>query len=398
MKKLLVIIGIAFLLCGCGSANKDDVVNEFKKDVNNSKSYKLSGTMEIMNDEESFVYNLETYYMKDDYYKVVLVNQTNNHEQIILKNNDEVYVITPELNKSFKFQSEWPNNSSQAYLLNSVLKDLIEDKDIELMDNEQKYVIKSKVNYPNNDELSYQKIYFDKDNNLEKVEVYDKNDIIKIKVMFDKIDLKANLSKSDFEIKEYIDTNEDNVCEEANCKQEENKTKTTENENNNNNNNNNAEITENNQTDQNNSNQNENDNQNTETNIENEENNTNNTQTSGFNLDSVIYPLYIPGETYLTNSETIKTEDGNRVILTFTGEKNFVIIEEMAVSEPTMKIIPVYGDPLMLSNSIGALTGNSLTWDSNNISYYLASTDLSTNEMLTIANSLGSTTMVAKEK
>ena len=371
MKKLLVIIGIAFLLCGCGSANKDDVVNEFKKDVNNSKSYKLSGTMEIMNDEESFVYNLETYYMKDDYYKVVLVNQTNNHEQIILKNNDEVYVITPELNKSFKFQSEWPNNSSQAYLLNSVLKDLIEDKDIELMDNEQKYVIKSKVNYPNNDELSYQKIYFDKDNNLEKVEVYDKNDIIKIKVMFDKIDLKANLSKSDFEIKEYIDTNEDNVCEEANCKQEENKTKTTENENNN---------------------------QNTETNIENEENNTNNTQTSGFNLDSVIYPLYIPGETYLTNSETIKTEDGNRVILTFTGEKNFVIIEEMAVSEPTMKIIPVYGDPLMLSNSIGALTGNSLTWDSNNISYYLASTDLSTNEMLTIANSLGSTTMVAKEK
>lgn len=94
MKKLLVLFGMALLLCGCGTKSASDIVSEFKKDVNSSKSYKLAGTMEIMNDEESFVYNLETYYMKDDYYKVVLVNQTNNHEQIILKNEDEVYVKT----------------------------------------------------------------------------------------------------------------------------------------------------------------------------------------------------------------------------------------------------------------------------------------------------------------
>ena len=112
----------------------------------------------------------------------------------------------------------------------------------------------------------------------------------------------------------------------------------------------------------------------------------------------IIYPLYIPGETHLTNSETIKTDEGNRTILTFTGEKNFVIIEEMSKSEPSMKIVPVYGEPLLLPNAIAALTGNSLTWDSNNVSYYLASTDLSTEEMLTIAKSLGNTTLVSKEK
>ena len=94
MKKLLVLFGLIFLVAGCGTKSASDIVSEFKKDVIGSKSYKLAGTMEIMNDEESFVYNLETYYMKDDYYKVVLVNQTNNHEQIILKNEDEVYVKT----------------------------------------------------------------------------------------------------------------------------------------------------------------------------------------------------------------------------------------------------------------------------------------------------------------
>lgn len=287
-------------------------------------------------------------------------------------------VITPELNKSFKFQSEWPDNSSQAYLLHSILKDLTNDKKVELVDNDKKNIVKSKVNYPNNDELVYQKVYFDNDGDIEKVEVYDKNDIVKIKVIFESVDLRANLSKNDFDIEEYIDEEE----QEETKPKENSKEQTTPN----------AEEQK----------QTENDttNQGTATEPKKEESNTNqnNTQTSSFNLDSVIYPLYIPGETYLTNSETIKTEDGNRVILTFTGEKNFVIIEEVATTEPTMKIVPVYGEPLMLSSSIGALTGNSLTWDSNNISYYLASTDLSTKEMLTIANSLGNTTLVAKEK
>ena len=376
MKKLLVLFGMTLLLCGCGTKSASDIVSEFKKDVNSSKSYKLAGTMEIMNDEESFVYNLETYYMKDDYYKVVLVNQTNNHEQIILKNEDEVYVITPELNKSFKFQSEWPDNSSQAYLLHSILKDLTNDKKLELVDNDNKNIVKSKVNYPNNDELVYQKVYFDNDGDIEKVEVYDKNDIVKIKVIFESVDLRANLSKNDFDIEEYIDEEEQEDSKSEENSDEQTTPKTEE-----------QTQTENNTT-----------NQGTATEQNEEESNQNNTQTSSFNLDSVIYPLYIPGETYLTNSETIKTEDGNRVILTFTGEKNFVIIEEVAISEPTMKIVPVYGEPLMLSSAIGALTGNSLTWDSNNISYYLASTDLSTKEMLTIANSLGNTTLVSKEK
>ena len=59
-----------------------------------------------------------------------------------------------------------------------------------------------------------------------------------------------------------------------------------------------------------------------------------------------------------------------------------------------MEIVPVYGEPLMLSESIGALSANSLSWDANNISYYLASTELTVQEMQTIANSLGNTTLV----
>ena len=85
--------------------------------------------MEIVNNEDTYKYNVEVSYKHKDYYKVEKVNTLNNHEQVILRNDDGVYVVTPSLNKSFKFQSDWPYNNSQIYLLGSIIEDLTEDED-----------------------------------------------------------------------------------------------------------------------------------------------------------------------------------------------------------------------------------------------------------------------------
>ena len=100
----------------------------------------------------------------------------------------------------------------------------------------------------------------------------------------------------------------------------------------------------------------------------------------------------------MTSSETIETDSGNRIILTFSGEKNFVLIEETTKVNGDMEIIPVYGEPVLLSETIGALSANSLSWDSNNISYYLASTELTLAEMKSIADSLGNEKLVLDQK
>lgn len=390
MKKIIAIICLALALCGCGKETKEDVLKEVKKDLSSVKSYKVTGNMEISNDEETFTYSLESYYLKDEYYKVILVNQTNNHEQIILKNKEDIYVITPALNKSFKFQSEWPDNSSQAYLLGSLLNDIENDNNVEVQE-EDGYVIKTKVNYPNNEELEYQKIYLNNKKVVEKVEVYDSNDIVKIKVTFDKVDLKAGLKEKEFKLENYVKEEQPDEIEKE---KEEQTTCTSENsascENKNEQENTTNESSNSNSTNENNE---------TSTSDTNNENNTtveDSEETS--NIENIIYPLYIPSNTYLTSSETIETESGNRIILTFSGEKNFVLIEEVAMAKDEMEIIPVYGEPLMLSESIGALSANSLSWDVDNISYYLASTELTVPEMLTIANSLGNSTLVANTK
>ena len=48
----------------------------------------------------------------------------------------------------------------------------------------------------------------------------------------------------------------------------------------------------------------------------------------------------------------------------------------------------------MLSNTVGALSANSLSWSFDNVDYYLTSSDLSNQEMLTVAHSLNVTDMV----
>ncbi len=375
MKKLIVLaIGLMLFATGCGASSDEDLISKFEKKVENAKSYTLKGNMEILSNEETFTYSIEANHLEDDYYKVTLVNQTNNHEQIILKNGDGVYVVTPTLNKSFKFQSEWPSNSSQSYILSSLLNDIKNDENVSIEDQDQNYVIKTAVNYPNNSALTYQKVYFDKDMNLEKVEVYDSEDIVNIKVVFSSVDLKAGLSEDDFLLEDLIDMNAEN---EENNTEENNNSNPNEEENDSTNN---GEET-----------------NDGSTNNENCENEECDTKSSNI-LDSIIYPLYIPSETYLSNSEEIDTDEGNRMILTFAGDKNFVLIEEVASVASEFEIIPVYGDPVMLSDTIAAKSANSMYWTSDNVSYYLTSNDLSTEEMVTIAESLGNTKVVSGSK
>ena len=94
MKKTIALI-MALLICltGCSKKSKN-VVKELSDKVYNSKSYLLKGNIEIYADEETFTYSIEASFLKDNFYKVIMVNQTNNHEQILLRNNDAVYVIT----------------------------------------------------------------------------------------------------------------------------------------------------------------------------------------------------------------------------------------------------------------------------------------------------------------
>lgn len=101
MKKicLSLLVLICLITTGCGKDNENDVLKKIDKEVSNSKGYVMNATLEILNNDDIYNYEVETAYKKDDYYKITLTNTSNDHEQIILKNNDGVYVKTQESTK-----------------------------------------------------------------------------------------------------------------------------------------------------------------------------------------------------------------------------------------------------------------------------------------------------------
>ena len=105
-------------------------------------------------------------------------------------------------------------------------------------------------------------------------------------------------------------------------------------------------------------------------------------------IDDIIYPLYIPTGTVLTGEEKVSKTDGERVILTFGGEKPFTLVEETIAPLDEFTVVPTYGEPYLLIDTVGALSNNSINWVSNGIEYYIVSDVMNQNELIEVAKSV----------
>ena len=236
-----------------------------------------------------------------------------------------VIVLTPSLNKSFKFQSEWPYNNSQAYLLQTILKDIENDGEKTFEQVDDTYVFTTKVNYSNNSQLVKQNITLDKDLNPKSVVILNDKDEMQMRMTFNSIDYNATYDENYFTLQ-------------GNMK-----------------------------------------------NVE--------TETTSSTLDSIIYPMYIPENTQLSAQEKIAIENGERIILTFSGDSPFTIVQENARVAEEMLTIPMYGEPYIITDTVGALSDNSITWISNGIEFYVVSDKLNSEQLLEVANSINVTTV-----
>ncbi len=94
-KKLLILLCFLMIFAtGCFKYDSKDVLQDLEKKYKNLKAYHVEGELEIINNEDIFTYDVDVKFKKDDQYRVSLKNQSNSHEQIILKNSDGVYVLT----------------------------------------------------------------------------------------------------------------------------------------------------------------------------------------------------------------------------------------------------------------------------------------------------------------
>lgn len=323
-KKILWSIFLSLIiLTGCNKEGEKEIVKNLENKIDKTKAYHLKGELEIISNEEKYLYDVDVSYEKEEKYRVSLKNKTNNHEQIILKNEEGVYILTPSLNKSFKFQSEWPYNNSQTYLLKNIVTDLKEEKNREFKETKDGYVFTVGAEYSNNKDLVKQNIYMNKKKQITKVEVLDKKNIVKMTMNIKKIDLKSNYDKDYFTLKDNMKV----ALEEKE-------------------------------------------------------------KTVSKNITDIVYPLYMPKNTKLTSQDKVKKDGGERVILHFTGDKEFMLIEETVSISKNHEIIPVSGELELVTDVVGNVSDKEVSWVSGNMEYYLTSSSLSKTELLEIANSI----------
>ena len=333
MKKKLVAMLLAFTLvlsmAACGKKSREDVVGSLSNKMENMSGYQADATLTINNGNDPQKYEVVIWHKKPSYYRVQLKNAKSDQNQIILRNKEGVFVLTPALNKSYRFQSDWPSNSSQPYLPESLVNDLVQDKDATFKSTKKGYVFETKTNYTNKQLLPTQEITFNKKGlTPESVKLLDSDKNVVLDVQFDKVKYNPKFDKDAFDVKKNMTSARLSVPTSTN---------------------------------------------------------------NDSNLLVTQYPNKLMDGVTLEDQQEVKTENGVQVILSYKGNKSFTLIEEKSRISETGTVMEISGEPVDLGYTVGALSDKMISWSHGGTDFTIVSSNLTQSELIEVAQSVGQT-------
>lgn len=337
MAKLLFLFVTILVLSACGADSKEDVVKKLSNKWVDAKGYELTAEMSILTGEEPRVYGVEVWHTKPDFYRVEVSDTNAENTQMIIRNTEGVFVITPALNKTYKFQSKWPSENSQAYLIGSLANDIKKDKTATFKEEGDNYVFETKTSNNHKNMLPNQKIYINKKTLLPTdVSIMNENKEEQIHITFSKVSLGKTRAAAEYKIEQTPTTPTTPTGK--------------------------AEGTE----------------ETVETSAE---------------IDDAEFETYYPmlkwDQVHNIDEKIMEVDGEKRIILTYSGDKEFTIIQHRS-EQGDSSIIPVFspGDPVDLGVAIGAITDQSLSWEQDGMSFFIASSSLTKEEMIEVAASM----------
>ncbi|MBT9283377.1 MAG: outer membrane lipoprotein carrier protein LolA [Hydrogenibacillus schlegelii] len=196
---LLAFLTVPGMLAGCGGKkDAEGVLQDLERKAKSIQGYRAEGTLTLATGAHPVDYAVEVKHLKPAYYRVSLSNAAGGIRQVIVKNDDGVFVVTPNLGKTYRFQSRWPENQSQVYLFESLVRSIAADGARVFEAADDGYVFRVKAEYQNR-LLSTQKIWFDKRTLAPKrVEVLDADDRPLVVLVFSRFEWNPPLRPEDF--------------------------------------------------------------------------------------------------------------------------------------------------------------------------------------------------------
>jgi len=325
MKKiifLLVLFLTVFLCFACDKKEEKD----FLKNLNDDVSYKAEGIMESFFPNGRKQNDFKVCYKTKDYIKVSLKNIDSNDEQLIIKNNDGVYILIPSVNKNFKIQSSWPVNASYPYLLHSLSKDLANTENVVESEDDNSKTYETETHIFKDANSNRQKIIVNKETGYpSEVLIYDNQGDLYIRVVYTKIDMEPTFNDDEFKIDESMNM--------ARMEYEE---------------------------------------------------------SFEYENRVISYPTYYPEGMLLAKENISSSSDGKEVlsIMKFAStDETFTLIQEFVNDSDNKKYVVETGEIIHVLGNIAIKKENSMMVFYNGIEYTVASNDISEEEMIEVLKS-----------
>jgi outer membrane lipoprotein-sorting protein len=326
---LFIMVSLLLLsLAGCGPATSEDVVGSLSKQVEKMEGYKSKATLALQTGKTPQEYEVEVWYKKPNFYRIAITSKQRDITQIILRNDEGVFVLTPHLNKSFRFQSEWPEKHGQVYLYESLAKSIVSDAARKFQGEGEQYAFEVKADYQNRS-LTKQKIMLNKSLEPVRVDVMDSNMNTMVTVQYRSFELNPKFDADAFDKERNMQAAIlDSVPAMANPSVKEYK--------------------------------------------------------GSF---GVIEPNYLPENVALKNIDRVKDKDGEQIILSYQGKYSFRIMENKSYATTVSFAM---GEPVDLGYTVGVMAGEerkTLRWDYDGVEYTLSGA-IPAEEMIEVARSM----------
>ncbi|MFY9421462.1 MAG: hypothetical protein WBK54_02070 [Bacilli bacterium] len=322
MRLLSVVVFIGAIMMFSACRGSDSPQRVFAEKLTKAQSYKVEGIMESYYESGRKQNEFKVLYKYPEMIKVEIKSGENADKQIILKNNEGVYILIPAVNKNFKIQSDWPDNASYPYLLQSLAKDIANDSDAIITEDETKVTVETKTKMHADATPVKQKIIFDKTTKLPtEVLVYDEDDNLYIRTVFTHIDFDYNISDDEFDLEGSMAAVRLEIGEEVVYENRE-----------------------------------------------------------------IGYPLYCPEGISLASENIVSNQDGTErlAIMKYGNDYGFTLIQEYVNDNEVTRYQEENGEIFMVLGNVAILKDNSLQTIYRGIEYTVASEDLIPEEMAKI--------------
>ena len=186
--------------------NKDSTPKKLMDVRDNLTSYHMEANMEINSNDDKRNFFIQVDYKKDtedNLFKISILDKNINQEQIMLRNKEGVFVLTPSLNQVYSFKGDYPLNGQKPYLYHSMLEAL--DGDYKLEKVNDGYLLSFTPKYENSPSWVKEDVKLSKEFKPIWVNIYDNNNSIVCTVNFTAVEFDVTQDDSNFDVEVCMD-------------------------------------------------------------------------------------------------------------------------------------------------------------------------------------------------